>query len=194
MKKLYLSVLILLTIFNSLRAQQQAPHVSSDTIRHFPFWSLSVNAGMIVPFSTFGNLYNNSISAGLELSYHPTHRIAFQISSQYNFLSVKDINFNGTAGYLELGIGPRIYFGKRPEVFFVEAEIGDYIYYLSLNNYVNGSSSNTNNYFGIKAGVGGNMPLSPKIYLFVKTDFHMIFSPKNKTYYLGLYGGVRFVL
>jgi hypothetical protein len=107
---------------------------------------------------------------------------------------VKDPNFSGTSGYIELSFGTRMYPGKKPEIFFIEAGIGDYIYYLSSNNFINNSVSNTSNYFGIKAGLGGNMPLSSKILLFIKTDFHFIFSSSKKTEYLGLYGGVRFII
>lgn len=191
MPRMFCFSLSLILLSGFLFAQQKE---NKEIIFHFPMWSLGVNGGEIVPFGSFGNLYNSSISAGLELSYSPSHRFAFFFNPQYDFLSVKDPNFSGTSGYTELSIGTRIYLGKKPEIFFIEADIGDYIYYLSSNNYLNNSLSNTSNYFGIKAGLGGNVPLSAKILLFIKTDFHFIFSSSKKTQYLGLYGGIRFII
>jgi hypothetical protein len=191
MPRMFCFSLTLILISGTLFAQQKQ---NKEFVFHFPMWTVGIDGGEIVPFGTFGNLYNSSISAGLEISYHPSHRFAFFFNPQYNFLSVKDENFGGIAGYTELSIGSRAYFGKKPEIFFIEAGAGDYIYYLSSNDFVDNSLSNTSNYFGIKAGLGGNMPLSAKILLFIKTDFHFIFSSSKKTEYLGLYCGLKFMI
>ena len=144
------------------------------------------------PLGEFGNNYNNSIDAGIDISYHPIRHFAFFFNSHYDFLKFKDVNYSGNAGYIEMGVGGRAYIGKVHEIFFVEAGFGNYIYYYTSTTpdnptYAKGS-------FGIKAGIGGNMPVSGRVLLLIKMDFHMIFTSGTKTYFTGIYGGVRFIL
>jgi hypothetical protein len=190
MKKLYVITVLLLFICNSLYAQKNTARI--DTLRKIPFWSLSITGGLIMPLGDFGNNFNNSFDAGVEISYHPIRHYAFFFNLHYDFLKPKDVNYSGNAGYLEVGAGARSYLGKVHEIFFIEAGIGDYIYY-----YTSAVSKNTTNIkgsFGIKAGIGGNMPVTERILLLVKTDLHFIFTSGDKTYFPGVYGGVRFIL
>ncbi|MGA2668011.1 MAG: hypothetical protein ABSF32_03735 [Ignavibacteria bacterium] len=189
MKKLYIVTVFLIFICNSLYAQNT---VRIDTLRKIPFWSLSVIGGLIIPMGDFGNNFNTSIAAGFEISYHPIHHYAFFFNSQFDFLKYQDVNYSGHAGYIEVGAGARSYLGNAPEIFFVEAGIGDYIYYYTsavTNNYTHFKGS-----FGIKAGIGGNMQFTDKILFLIKTDLHFIFTSGSKTYFPGIYGGLRFIL
>jgi hypothetical protein len=187
MKKYFF--LILLFFCGSLIAQ---PKQDSVTKRPNTFWSLSINGGGIVPLGTFGNLYNNSASFGIEFAYHPFRKISFFFNPQYDFLSSKDVNYSGTAGYIEFGVGARLYLGKTSELFFIEAGPGDYFYYYT-STISNSSNTLIKGSFGIKAGLGANISLTNKILAFVKTDFHILFTPIDKTYYPGLYAGLRFI-
>lgn len=155
-------------------------------------WSLSINGGGIVPLGTFGNLYTNSPSAGIEIAFSPFRHIAFFFNPQYDFLSSKDVNYNGTAGYIELGIGARLYLGKSSELFFIEAGPGDYFYYYTST--ISNNATLIKGSFGVKAGLGANISITDKILAFVKTDFHVIFTPMDKTYFPGLYAGFRLKL
>jgi len=159
----------------------------------FPFWTVSAEGGLIAPLGNFGNLYNNSPSAGFELEYHPFHRLALFFNPQYDFLSAKDNSYNGTAGYVELGAGAKLFMGKASETFFVEAGIGDYFYYYT-SNITNNNTTHIQGSFAVKAGIGGNLPITERIMFFLKTDFHMVFTPSSKTFYPGLYSGFRLKL
>ncbi len=181
--------LFLIIFCSSLIAQQKQDSVAK---RPYSFWSLSINGGGIVPLGSFGNLYSNSASAGIEIAYHPFSHVAFFFNPQYDFLSSKDVNYSGTAGYIELGIGARLYLGKASELFFIEAGPGDYFYYYT-STISNNSNTLIKGSFGLKAGLGANISITNKILAFVKTDFHVLFTPVDKTYYPGLYAGLRFI-
>ena len=189
MKKIYIFIILLIFICNSLFAQNT---MRSDTLRKLPFWSISMLGGLVLPFGDFSNNYNTSIDAGMDISYHPIRHWAFFFNSHYTFLLAKDVNYTGNAGYLELGVGARVYLGKAHEIFFVEAGVGDYIYHFTSP--ISNTPATTKGNIGVKAGIGGNMPVSDKILLLIKTDMHLVFTTGSKTYYTGLYGGVRFIL
>ena len=190
MKKLYAVTVLLLFICDSLYAQKKP--VPEDTLSKMTFWSLSVTGGLIMPLGDFGNSYNTAPDAGVEISYHPIRHYAFFFNSHYDFLKSKDVNYSGNAGYIELGAGARTYLGNAPEIFFIEAGLGHYIYYNTVD--IPGNPPNNRGGFGIKAGIGGNMPVNRRVLLLIKTDFHVIFSSGSKTYFPGIYGGVRFIL
>jgi hypothetical protein len=163
-----------------------------DSLSHMTFWSLSVTGGLIIPLGDFSNTYNTAFDAGIEISYHPIPHYAFFLNSHYSFLNFRELTYNGNAGYIELGAGARRYLGKAPELYFIEAGAGYYIYYNTVS-----IASNTvidRDGFGVMAGLGANMPLSPKVLLLIKTDLHFIFTSGSKTYFPGIYGGLRFIL
>ena len=118
-KKIILVIFVFIS--NSLFCQNKEYKISIDTTGRFSHWSISIDGGEIVPFSTFGNYYKNSISAGFQLTYLTTHRFGFFFNPQYNFLNARDVNYSGTSGYVELVAGAKMYFGKFPEIFFAEA-------------------------------------------------------------------------
>lgn len=188
MKKILLLIFVIQSSFAFV--------TGSDTLKPkntFPFWTIGINGGLIAPLGNFGNLYDNSASAGFEIEFHPIHRLAFFFNPQYDFLSSKDLTYNGTAGYVELGAGAKLFLGKASETFFVEAGIGDYFYFYT-SNIANNSKTNIRGSFGVKGGVGANIFITKKLLAFIKTDIHLVFTPVSKTYYPGLYGGLRFII
>ena len=191
MKKINLILTLLLLASYTSNAQNK---IKPENFKLHSRWSIAAIAGGIVPFGKFGNLYGNSFSAGAEIAYLAIGHFQVFFNPQYNFLSVKDNSYAGVAGYLELVAGGRMNFGKIPEIFFVEYGLGEYLHFLSSNTYTGNSESNTNGYFGMKLGTGGNIPISQRTVFFLKSDFHYIFSPDYNTDYLGIYAGIRYIL
>jgi hypothetical protein len=191
MRKLLLISFLLILSINHCYSQRKVYKV---VVHRVSYWSISVDGGITLPVGDFSNAYKTSGNAGLELAYHPGPNFAFFFNTQYNFLSPKDTIYNGSSGYLELGVGGRLYLGKGPAKFFVEAGFGDYVYHYTLTNFDGSLSYYSQGDFGLKGGLGGELMVARKTSIFVKTDFHTIFTPITRTNYVGIYCGIRFIM
>ena len=184
MKKFIAALLLINTL--GLFAQDK-PH-------HSDYWAIGVNAGMLFPLGDMKNSYNKSGNIGLELNYNRSRNFAFILEGRLNFLSSKDTNIVGSTSYVEATVGGKYYIGKATSRFFVEAETGLYIYDYSLIEVGGNQTSSTTAKFGLNGGVGFEMNSFSRTQIYIKSKYHTIFTPGKITNYIGIYGGLKFII
>lgn len=189
MKKFY--IIIILAGIISLSSYSQEKE-KKPLIPRKPFWSAIVDGGVIIPTGTFSNTYKTSLMLGLEIAYNPKPFFAVFVNFGYNFLNLKDSSKGSTPAIMEFGAGGKLYVGTKRLKFFAEAGIGDYVYHYTLYYGVLGApSSYSSGYFGVKGGIGADWVLGNMTTMFLKSDYHLIFTSESKTNYVGIYFGIR---
>ena len=189
MKKFYIIIILagIISLNSFSQEKEKRPLVPNK-----PFWSGIIDAGVIVPTGNFSNTYKTSLSLGLEIAYNPKPFFAVFVNFNYNFLNVKDSSNGSTPAIMEFGAGGRLYAGAKRLKFFLEAGIGDYVYHYTLYYGVLGApSSYSSGYFGVKGGIGADWALGNLTTIFVKSNYHLIFTSGTKTTYFGAYVGIR---
>lgn len=189
MKKFY--ILIVLTGIISLNSFSQEKE-KKPLVPRKPFWSAIVDGGVIIPTGNFSNTYKTSLMLGLEIAYNPKPFFAVFVNFGYNFLNLKDSSDGSTPAIMEFGAGGRLYAGGKKLKFFAEAGIGDYVYHYTRYYGVLGApSSYSSGYFGVKGGIGADYAIAKMTTIFLKANYHEIFTTGSKTTYFGAYVGIR---
>ena len=190
--KNYIIIFICLISLSNLSFSQKRYVILKQ--RRVHFWSFSIDGGVIVPVGDFGNAYKTSGNAGIELAFNPNPSFCVFVDGQYNFLSNIDTNYSARSSIIETTIGGRAYMGKGMAKFFVEASFGDYILRTNYNDPYYGPTTISNSNFGLSGGIGGDMEVSRRMTVFIKSKYHTIFTNGGNTNYIGQYGGIRFII
>lgn len=161
---------------------------------HSEYWTIGINAGIMFPLGDLKNSFKNSGNIGLELDYHRSRNFAFILEGRLNFLSSNDTNIIGTSSYVEATLGGKYYIGKSSSRFFLEAETGIYINDYSFIQLNGNQTSSTSAKLGVNGGLGFEMSSFSKTQVYIKTKYHTIFTTGKVTNYIGIYGGLKFII
>jgi len=184
--KIITSLLLIITTIG-INSQSKKP-------THSDYWAIGVNAGIMFPLGDMKKSYNRSANIGLELNYNRSRNFALILEGRLNFLSSNDTNIVGSTSYVEATAGGRYYIGKSTSRFFIEAETGLYILDYSLIQGNGNQTSSTSAKLGINGGIGFEMSSFSRTQIYVKSKYHTIFTTGKITNYIGIYGGLKFII
>jgi hypothetical protein len=156
------------------------------------FWQITAQGGFMVPVGKYmTDTYYNSGIIGADVTYKVNTEVALFGEVQYIMLSPKD-TLGPSQGYLNLNVGPRIYF--RPKCyrssFFLEAGVGPFFHFQSSYTTPDGTfDSKTEVRMGANAGVGGELVLTNSLFITLKCKINSIFYSFGSTTFMSSIGG-----
>lgn len=180
-------------------------------------FSVALQGGTFIPMGNASDAYNTGYNAGIELGYLTNKNFEVFINADYNFIGYKStILTNATPSIFDASVGGRYYFGNNSSnKFFGELGAGLYMFKTSSysinttiqvphidpethdTTYTTATStqtvpSSTASDFGVNAGIGDSYSISKNMAVYIKSNFHMIFTSGSSTTFFGVYGGLRF--
>jgi len=209
MKVIFSAVLTFSLLFGFTNLYSQSKYKTKK-------FNASVQAGSFIPFGDAADAYKMGFNTGFDFGYKVKSNVDVFLNLNYNFLSFKSsVLTNATPHILEVTLGSRYYFGaKSKNQFFGEAGLGLYSFGASsysakttilvpvidpkTGDTTYTSSTTTRNFpsssssdFGINAGFGDLYQVSNDVGVYLKTDFHIVFTSGSSTTYMGIYGGAK---
>ena len=210
MKVIFSAVLALSLLLGFTNSYSQSKYKTKK-------FSASVQAGSFIPFGDASDVYKTGFNTGFDLGYKVKSNIEVFLTLNYNFLKFKSsIMSDATPHILDVSIGSRYFFGaKSKNRFFGEAGLG--LYSMGVSSYstktttsipiIDPKSGDTTGFttttttqsipsasssdFGINAGVGDLYQVSNDVGIYLKSDFHIVFTSGSSTTFMGIYFGAK---
>ena len=162
----------LLSIFLILTAY---PSFSQKDSTQYNKWSATVFVGIALPFDR--DTYNNSASAGFEISYNYTPYTAVFFNGNYYFVRRADNYQNYLKEQLvETSIGTKFYLNPGHDRVFLQIGLGDYqlIKQYDYSEYSGGYYTENIDRFGLSTGLGSDIHIYKKIDASINVNLHFV--------------------
>src|SRR5262245_39744690 len=171
-------------------------------------WTIDARGGLGLPMGDYKDDFKSGLLIGVDASKMVSPQLAIGVDGDYIKNSVTDQNRTA----LELLYGPGTdadnkftHYGAHLKYMLSTKEGNKMIPYLvgggglyhakqSITNSVVSASPPSETKFGLRGGVGLNLMMSPKMGLGFQADYNDIFTDGGSTQYIGVSGGLHFVL
>lgn len=179
-------ILVLLLLFISSTGHTQTK---------YPYWSVAVTGGAILPVGNFSDAFDASGCVGADVVYHVDPY--WSAYGNVTYISLREkISLLSDASYIEVTGGPRYYLTRQKVMAFGETGIGLYSYRVGSTTTTTGTvtivkEGFTDNYLGLNIGAGVEVPVMKTITVVGKIKYHAIFTAGATTNYAGFYGGIN---
>lgn len=150
---------------------------TSDDLEHR--WGLSLHAGATVPHGDFNNIFDPSVSLGVDLEYRVNNNFSVEAIFGYHRFKIDSI-FDDQATIYSLSGNGKYYGGSGPLRPFVNAGAGVYV------------TDSGNARPGLNVGAGLQYNVSPQFAVEGVYNFHNVFFTGNSLQFSTLQAGVRF--